>query len=50
MERYLTHSKGKFAVAERFTRTLKSKIYSHTTGASKNEHINEINEIVDTYH
>ena len=35
MEMYLTHNKGNSAVAERFIRTLKSKICNHMTAASK---------------
>ena len=32
---YLTCNKGKYVVAERFIRTLKKKIYKHTTAVSK---------------
>ena len=32
---YLTCNKGKYVVAERFIRTLKNKIYKHTTAVSK---------------
>ena len=31
IEIYLTHNEGKSAVAERFIRTLKNKIYKHIT-------------------
>ena len=31
IEIYLTHNEGKSAVAERFIRTLKNKIYKHMT-------------------
>ena len=33
---YSTHNEGKSVVAERFIRTLKSKIYKHMTSISKN--------------
>ena len=32
---YSTHNKGKYVAAERFTRTLKIKIYKHMTAVSK---------------
>ena len=32
---YSTHNEGKSVVAERFIRTLKSKIYKHMTAFSK---------------
>ena len=35
---YSTHNEGKSAVAERFTKTLKNKIYKHTTAVGKNFH------------
>ena len=33
---YSTHTEGKSVLGERFIRTLKSKIYKHTTAISKN--------------
>ena len=36
---YSTHSEGKSAAAERFTRTLKTKIYEYLTKKSKNVYI-----------
>ena len=36
MEIYSTHNEGKSAVAERFIRTLKSKMYEYMTSMSKN--------------
>ena len=36
MEMYSTHNEGKSAVAERFIKTLKSKIYKYLTLKSKN--------------
>ena len=35
IEMYSTHNEGKSVVAERFIRTLKNKIYKHTTLVSK---------------
>ena len=36
---YTALNEGKFAVAERFIRTLKDKIYKYITSLSKNVHI-----------
>ena len=51
---YLTHNQGKTVVAERFIRTLKSKIYKYMTSISKNVYIDKLDDIVDecnnTYH
>ena len=46
---YSTHNKGKSAVAERFIRTLKSKIYKHMTSISKNVYIDKLDDIVNEY-
>ena len=46
---YSTNNEGKSVVAERFIRTLKSKIYKHMTSASKNVYINKLDDIVDEY-
>ena len=46
---YSTHNEGKSVVAERFIRTLKSKIYKHTTSISKNVYIDKLDDIVDEY-
>ena len=46
---YLTNNEGKSVVAERFIRTLKSKIYKHMTSTSKNVCINKLNDTVDKY-
>ena len=46
---YSTHNEGKSVVAERFIRTLKSKIYKHMTSISKNVYINKLDDIVDEY-
>ena len=44
------HNKGKSVVAERFIRTLKSKIYEHMTLVSKNMYIDKLDDIVSIYH
>ena len=41
---YSTRSKGKSAVAERFIRTLKNKLYKHMTLLSKNVNIDKVDE------
>ena len=46
---YSTHNEGKSVVAERFLRTLKSKIYKHMTAVSKNVYFDVLNDIVDEY-
>ena len=46
---YSTHNEGKSVVAERFIRTLKSKIYKYMTSISKNVYINKIDDIVNEY-
>ena len=35
VEMYSTHNEGKSVVAERFIRTVKTKIYKHMTAVSK---------------
>ena len=44
-----THNEGKSVVAERFIRTLKSKIYKYMTSISKNVYIVKLDDIVDEY-
>ena len=44
-----THNKRKSVVAERFIRTLKSKIYKYMTSISKNVYIDKLDDIVDKY-
>ena len=44
---YSTHNEGKSVVAERFIRTLKSKIYKHMTSISKNVCIDKLDVIVN---
>ena len=46
---YSTHNEGKSVVAERFIRTLKSKIYKYMTSVSKNVYIDKLDDIVDEY-
>ena len=45
MEIYSTQNEGKSAVAERFIRTLKNKIYKHMTAVSKNVYIDKLYNI-----
>ena len=46
---YSTNNKGKSVIAERFTRTLKNKIYKHMTSLSKNVYIDRSDDIVKKY-
>ena len=46
---YSTNNEAKSVVAERFIRTLKSKIYKYMTSISKNVYINKLGYIVDEY-
>ena len=46
---YSTHNEGKSVVAERFIRTLKSKMYKYMTSISKNVYIDKLDDIVDEY-
>ena len=41
------HNEWKSFVAERFIRTLKSKIYKHVSVVSKNVYTDRLNEVVD---
>ena len=51
---YSTHNEEKSVVAERFIRTLKTKIYEYMTSASKNVYIDKLDanvkEYNNTYH
>ena len=51
---YPIHNEGKSVIAERFIRTLKTKIYKYMTSMSKNMYNNKLDDIVkkynDTYH
>ena len=46
---YSKHNEGKSAIAERFIRTLKNKIYKHMTAISKNVYFNVLDDIDDEY-
>ena len=46
---YSIHNEGKSIVAERFTRTWKTKIYKYMTSVSKNLHIDKFDDIVGEY-
>ena len=45
----LIHNEGKSVIAERFIRTLKTKIYKYITSIAKNVHIDKLNDIVNEY-
>ena len=51
---YLIHNEVKSVVAERFIRTLKTKIYKYMISISKNVYIDKLDDIVNecnnTYH
>ena len=49
IEMYSTHNEGKSVVAERFIRTIKSKIYKHMTLISKNVYIGKLDDAVNEY-
>ena len=49
IEMYSTYNEGKSVVAERFIRTLKSKIFKHMTTISKNVYFDVLNYTVDEY-
>ena len=46
---YSTYNEGKSAVAERFIRTLKSKIFKHMTAISKNVYFDVLDNIVNKF-
>ena len=46
---YSIHNEGKAVVAERFIRTLKTKIYKYMTSISKNTYIDKLDDIVNEY-
>ena len=46
---YSTYNEGKSVVAERFMRTLKSKVFKHITAISKNVYFNVLDDIVNKY-
>ena len=49
MEMHSTQNQGKHAIAERFIRTLKNKIYHYRISISKNVYIDKLDDIVDKY-
>ena len=49
IEMYSIHYEGKSVVAERFIRTLKTKIYKYMTLVSKNVYTNKLDDIVGEY-
>ena len=49
IEMYSTHDEGKSVVAERFIRTIKSKICKYMTSISKFVHIDKLDDIVNKY-
>ena len=49
IEMYWIHNEGKSVVAERFIRTLKTKIYKYMTSISKNVYIDKLDDIVNEY-
>ena len=46
---YSIHNEGKSVVAERFVKTLKTKIYKYMTSISKNVYVDKLDEIVNEY-
>ena len=46
---YSTNNEGKSVIAERFIRTLKTKIYKYMTSISKNGYIDKLDDIVKEY-
>ena len=49
VEMYSIHNEGKSVLAERFIRTLKSKIFKHMTAISKNVYFDMLGDIVNKY-
>ena len=49
IEMYSIHNEGKSVAAERFIRTLKTKIYKYMTSISKNVYIDKLDDIVNEY-
>ena len=46
---YSIHNEGKSVVAERFVRTLKTKIYKYMTSVSESVYIDKLDDIVNKY-
>ena len=49
IEMYSLHNEGKYVVAERLIRTLKTKIYKYMTSVSKIVYIDKLDEIINEY-
>ena len=49
IEMYSIHNEGKSVAAERFIRTLKTKIYKYITSVSKNSYMDKLDDIVGEY-
>ena len=49
IEMYLIHNEEQSVVAERFIKTLKTKIYKYMTSISKNVYIDNLDDIVGEY-
>ena len=49
IEMYSIHNEGKSVVAERFIRTLKTKIYKYMTSLLKHVYIDKLDDIVNEY-
>ena len=49
IDMYSTHNKGKSVVAEKFIKTLKTKIYKCMTSISQNVYIDKLDDIVNEY-
>ena len=49
IEMYWAYNEGKSAIAERFIRTLKNKIFKHMTAVSKNVYFDVLDDIVNKY-
>ena len=49
VEMYSTYNEGKSAVAERFVRTLKNKIFKHMTAISNNVYFDVLDDTVNKY-
>ena len=49
IEIYSTHNEEKSVIAERYIRTLKTKIYKYMTSISKNVYIDKLDDIVNEY-
>ena len=47
IELYSTHNEEKSVAAEKFIRTLKSRVYKYMPSVSKNVHIDKLNDMVN---